>query len=92
MSNQYNTNIAESAIDFVDKMMDLNPTIPAEARNSLIVGEIRKRIEETIEEEGEVDYEERGDDSAKYEHDTEPEDWDLIDCTQGGLMEVSDES
>jgi len=52
MSNKQNDIIVDDVIDYVDSLMDKNPTIPAEARNDLIASEIRKRMEETIEDEG----------------------------------------
>lgn len=57
MSNKQNDILVDDVIDYVDGLMDINPTIPAEARNDLIVAEIRKRMEETIEDEGGEHYE-----------------------------------
>lgn len=57
MSNKQNDIIVDDVIDYVDSLMDKNPTIPAEARNDLIASEIRKRMEETIEDEGVEHYE-----------------------------------
>ena len=57
MSNKQNDILVDDVIDYVDSLMDINPTIPAEARNDLIASEIRKRMEETIEDEGVEHYE-----------------------------------
>ena len=57
MSTKANDILVDDVIDYVDSLMDKNPTIPAEARNDLIASEIRKRMEETIEEEGYEHYE-----------------------------------
>ncbi len=57
MSNQNNTIICENAVEFVDRMMANNPTIPEEARLQLELDTIRMKMEETIEGEGEEFYE-----------------------------------
>jgi len=57
MSNKQNEIIQEDAVEFVDRMMESNPTIPPEAREQLIIEEINKRMEKTIEEEGYEHYE-----------------------------------
>lgn len=46
-----------TAEELVDKLMEQNPTIPSEAREQLIFEETRRRINETIREEGPEHYE-----------------------------------
>ena len=57
MSTKQNDIIVDDVIDFVAKMMDLNPTIPEQARHQLELEELHRRMEETILEEGYEHYE-----------------------------------